>query len=115
MQSQGMYLPHQLTQRGIDALMAFDRIQTVEQRADHHGQATPGTMPGDGRNLVTQALAAAGRHQHQRVTADNQMRDDLRLRAAESTVAEDVMQDGRREIGSGRSHENSVARQRGRW
>ena len=44
-------------------------------------------------NLVAQRLAAAGRHQHQRVAATGNAVDDFSLRAAERRVAEDVAQD----------------------
>jgi hypothetical protein len=44
------------------------------------------------RNLVAQRLAAAGRHQHQRVAACHQGVDDGRLLAAERGVAEDAVE-----------------------
>ena len=54
------------------------------------------TTPTPGRtsagNLVAQRLAAAGRHEHQRVAAADDVIDDLLLLAAERVVAEDPAQ-----------------------
>ena len=65
----------------------FERTNLVvhqrNQRADHHGDTLPGPVAGDRWHLVTQALAAAGGHQHQRVAAGNHMVDDGLLVAAE--------------------------------
>ena len=73
-------------------------VHQRDQRRHHDGDAVAGALPGDGRNLVAQRFAAAGRHQHQRVTAADHVIDDRRLRAAELPVAEDLVQDG---LGSG--------------
>jgi hypothetical protein len=43
--------------------------------------------------LVAKRLAAAGRHQHQRVAAGHNMIDDLGLMAAELVEAEDGAED----------------------
>ena len=48
----------------------------------------------DGRYLVAQAFAAACRHQHQRITANDHMFDDGLLRATEGFVAKDILQNG---------------------
>ena len=53
----------------------------------------PGLLAHDGRNLVTQRLAAAGRHQDQRVAALNDVFHDGLLRPAKVAVAEDLLQD----------------------
>jgi hypothetical protein len=59
-----------------------------DQRRHHDGDA----RPAQGRDLVAQRLAATGRHQHQRVTAGDQVADDLRLLAAEAIEPEDAAQ-----------------------
>ena len=68
-------------------------VHQRDQRAHDDRHAALGAMARDGRHLETQALAAAGGHQHQRVTALHHVVDDLGLRAAKSAVAEDVVQD----------------------
>ena len=50
------------------------------------------------RDLVAQRLAAAGRHEHQRVAAADHVLDDLLLVAAERVVAEDPAQHLRRVV-----------------
>src|SRR5262249_32017173 len=45
-----------------------------------------------GRQLITQRLPAARRHQHDRVAAGGDVLDDLLLPAAEARVAEDAAQ-----------------------
>ena len=58
----------------------FERADLVvhqrDQRRHHDRHAVPGAVAGDRRHLVTQALAAAGGHQHQRVAAADHMLDD---------------------------------------
>ena len=72
-----------------------------DQRRHHHRAA----LAHQRRNLIAQRLAAAGRHQHQRVAAGCDMLDDLGLRAAKCGVAEDGAQE--RERGRGeRAHGN---------
>ena len=56
--------------------------------------AAPRAVPRNGGDLVAQALAAAGGHQHQRVAAGDHLVDDGGLRAAELLVAEDFVEDG---------------------
>ena len=48
------------------------------------------------RNLVAQRLAAAGRHQHERVAAGGDVFDDRLLLAAELRIAEDAAQQAER-------------------
>ena len=71
---------------------AAQRVDLVlhqrDQRRDHHADAGPDQR----RDLVAQRLAAAGRHQHQRVAAADDVLDDLGLLAAEGVVAEDPAQ-----------------------
>ena len=68
-------------------------VHQRDQRADDDGDAVPGAVAHDRRHLVAQALAAAGRHQHERVAAADDVLDDLFLRAAEGGVAEDLVED----------------------
>jgi hypothetical protein len=78
--------------RGADAELA-QRLDLVlhqrDQRRHHDAEARPHQR----RHLVAQRLAAAGRHQHQRVAAGNHLGHDLGLLAAEGGIAEDVVQD----------------------
>ncbi len=62
--------------------------QRDERRDDHAGALAH--QRGD---LVAQRLAAAGRHQHERVAAGDDVVDDLPLRAPERLVAEHPPQD----------------------
>ena len=59
-----------------------------DQRRDDHADAVAQQR----RDLVAQRLAAAGRHQHQRVAAAGDVFDDVGLLAAEGRVAEDGFQ-----------------------
>ena len=45
------------------------QIPAIARQRAGHGVAVAGTLPGDRGDLVAQRLAAAGRHQHQRVPA----------------------------------------------
>ena len=58
-----------------------------DQRRHHQRHA----VAQQGRDLVAQAFAAAGGHQHQRVAAVGDMLDDVALHAAERRVAESVL------------------------
>ena len=59
-----------------------------DQRRDDH----PGTVPDQRGDLVAQRLAAAGRHQRDRVPAAAQVLDDLLLLPAERAVPEHAVQ-----------------------
>ena len=85
---------------GLDAELD-QRVDLVLHQRDQRRDDDGAAGAEQGGNLVAQALAAAGRHQHQRVAATGHMVDDLGLRAAEGGVAEDVAQDGQR-AGCGR-------------
>ncbi len=92
--------PHARCQQGVD-LVLHER----DERRDDDAHA----RPDDGRNLVTQRLAAAGRHEHEGVAAGEQVLHDLALMGPELAKAEDTMQDAggrragdRREGGYGR-------------
>jgi len=66
-----------------------------DQRRDDDAR----TRPQQRRKLVAQRLAAAGRHQHQRVAACGDMRDDGCLLTAKGEVAVDALKQGKRGIG----------------
>ena len=81
--------------QGVDLV-----LHQRDQRRDDHTDAVA-DQRGD---LVAQRLAAAGRHQHERVTAAADVLDDLRLVAPEGVVTEDAVQDvGGRARGRGPS------------
>ena len=68
---------------GGDAELAQRRdliVHQRDQRRDHHR----GAGPAQRRHLVADALAAAGRHQHQRVAAGDDMAHHLLLLAAKA-------------------------------
>jgi hypothetical protein len=65
-------------------------VHQCNQRTHDHRHAMSGTVPGNRRHLVAEALAAAGGHQHQRIAAAAHVRDDLGLRAAKGAIAKDV-------------------------
>ena len=71
-----------------------------DQRRDDEADA----VAHERRDLIAQRLAAARRHQHERVAPGQRRRDDGLLLAAEARVAEHVAQDAARAV---------VARRRG--
>ncbi len=85
---------------GVDAGLA-QRVYLVlhqgDERRDHH--AKPG--PHQRWDLIAQRLAAAGRHQHQAVTAGKHMPHDRFLLAAERGIAEHLAQDAPRLVALG--------------
>src|SRR5690606_30634956 len=50
------------------------------------------TVTQQSRNLVTERLAAAGRHQHQRIAACGHMLDNGLLRTAKGGITENILQ-----------------------
>ena len=76
----------------------FERADLVvhqrDQRAHHHGHTLAGAVAHDGGDLVAQAFAPAGGHQHQGVAAAGDMLHHLGLQATENAVAEDFVEDG---------------------
>ena len=64
------------------------------------------------RNLVAQRLAAAGRHQHQRIPAIENGLDDLELSGAKRRVAVDAAQQRLGALGEIRVHERIIGRLR---
>lgn len=68
------------------------RVHLVLHQRDQRRHDDPDPVPYEGRDLVAQRLAAAGRHEYQRVAAGDHMIDDLLLLAAEGVVAEDAVQ-----------------------
>jgi hypothetical protein len=77
--------------RRVDAGLQQSRDLVAHQRDQrrHHDAAA---FAQQGRQLVTQRLAAAGRHQHQAVAAIGHVADDFLLRAAKSRQAEHGIQ-----------------------
>ena len=69
-------------------------VHQRDQRRDHHR----GAGPTQRRYLEADALAAAGRRQHQRVAAGDDMAHHLLLLAAKAWEAEHTAQHGRRII-----------------
>jgi hypothetical protein len=59
-----------------------------DQRGDHHAD----TGADERRDLVAERLAAAGRHQHQRVAAADDVLDDRALLPPERGIAEHAVQ-----------------------
>jgi len=74
-------------------------VHQRDQRAHHQRHAVAGAMARDRRHLVAQALAAAGGHQHQRITTRAHVLDDGLLRAAKGAVAEHLAQQLQRRAG----------------
>ena len=64
-------------------------VHQCDQRRNDNG----GAGQAERRDLVAQALAAAGGHQHQRVTAADNVTHHLFLQAAKSREAEDAAHD----------------------
>ena len=99
--------PHAERRQRVD-LVLHER----DQRRDDHADAAPHQR----RDLVAQRLAAAGRHEHERVAAGDDVLDDLLLAAAERVVAEDPLQHPRRGVhfgtGLGQGHFAILRRQR---
>jgi hypothetical protein len=77
---------------GLDAELG-QRVDLVLHQRDQRRDDDGAAGAEQGGNLVAEALAAAGRHQHQRIAAAGDVVDDFGLRAAEGGVAEDVAQD----------------------
>ena len=65
---------------------AGERVDLVLHEGDEWGHDDPGALPDQRGDLVAERLAAAGRHEHQRVAAAHDGVDDLGLLAAEGVV-----------------------------
>ena len=63
-------------------------VHLILHQRDERGDDHPGSAADQRGNLVAERLAAAGRHQHERVAAGDEVLDDLLLGAAEGVVAE---------------------------
>ena len=91
------HVPGSLVQRRVEEVGAYpelaQRLHLVLHERDQRRDDHPGARPDQRRNLVAQRLAAAGRHQHERVVAGDHMRDDRFLVAAERLVPENPVQD----------------------
>ena len=107
---------HAVAHEGVD-LVVHER----DERRHHHARA----LAQQRRDLVAEALAATGRHEHDGVAATRDLRDDLGLLAAEGVVAEDGVQRlggrveprrrGAGDAGRGWRGRRRGARRRGRW
>ena len=75
--------PHPRLPQGVD-LVLHQRDQRRDDDPD------PGTQ--QCRQLIAQRFAAAGRHQHDRIAAGDDMLDDLLLLTAEAGITEDAAQ-----------------------
>ena len=71
----------------------LERIHLILHQRDQRRHHDADTVAQQGRNLVAQRLAAAGRHQHQCIAARHNVLDDGLLRAAKRGVAECVAKD----------------------
>ena len=60
---------------------------------DHHGQALPRILSGNGGNLIAQTFAAPRGHEHQGILTRCDVLNDVLLGAAERLVAKDFTQD----------------------
>ncbi len=72
------------------------RVHLVLHQCDQRGHHDARAGPDQGRDLVAQRLSAAGRHEHDGVTAGDHVLDDRLLLAAEGVVPEDPVQGGER-------------------
>ncbi len=72
-----------------------------DQRRNHHAH----TLAQQRGHLIAQRLAAARGHEHQRIAAIGEVRDDVGLRTAKGGVAEDVVENLERASG-GNGHED---------
>jgi hypothetical protein len=68
------------------------RVDLVLHQRDQRRDHDPDAVADQRRDLVAQRLAAAGRHQHQRVATADDVADDLLLATPERVVAEDPAQ-----------------------
>ena len=68
-------------------------VHERNQRRDNHRHTMACVLPGNRGDLVAQRLTAAGGHQHQSVTAFQDMVDDGGLRATKFGVAKNAAQD----------------------
>jgi hypothetical protein len=75
--------------RDAELLQRRDLVLHQRDQRRHHHRAA---LAQQRRDLVAQRLAAAGRHQHQRVAARHDGVDDGRLLAAKRGVAEDAIE-----------------------
>ncbi len=82
---------------GLDTDLVHGADLVVHQRdegRDDDGGAVALLLAHDGRDLVAQAFAAAGGHQHQRIAAANHMVNNGLLRAAKMRIAKGILQNG---------------------
>jgi len=80
------------------------RVHLVFHQRDQRRNHDAATFAHQGRELVAQRFAAAGRHQHQGVLSLKQRVYDLLLHGAEIAEAEDLAQGPQRRVGRRRAH-----------
>ena len=73
-------------------------VHQRNQRRDHDAHPTPGAMPRNRRDLITQRFATARGHQHQRITTAEHLINSFCLPAPKLGVAKHIVQDLRRGI-----------------
>jgi hypothetical protein len=91
-------------QRGIQIRRAHAELSECtdlivhqrDQRADHQRDALAVAVARDRGNLIAETLAAARRHQHQRVATARDVLDDFALRATKSGITEDLAENVQR-------------------
>ena len=71
----------------------LERRHLIAHQGDQRRDDQADAGPDDGRDLVTQALAAAGRQDGHGRTAGQHFADDIALQAAEILMAEDIAKD----------------------
>ncbi|MPM64261.1 hypothetical protein SDC9_111147 [bioreactor metagenome] len=71
-------------------------VHERDQRRDHDRHAMAELLARDGRHLIAQRFAATRGHEHQRIAAVDDMRDDGLLGATELLVAKNGLQNGLR-------------------
>ena len=83
--------------------VGHQRVDLIVHEGDERAHDQAGAGPNQRGDLVDQALAAAGRHEHDRIAARDDLVDRFGLVAAERLVAEDGVQRlGRRAEARGR-------------
>ncbi len=102
----GARVERRIEERGAHAEL-LERGDLVVHQRDQRRDDHRAPVAQQRRHLVAEALAGAGRHQHQRVAAGRDVRDDRLLRVAEARVPEHAgerLAGARREVGRGARH-----------
>ena len=85
-----------------------ERLDLVAHERDQRRHHDRDTGPAQRRNLIAQRLAEAGRHQHQRIAAGDDVVDNLGLEAPERIEPENRAQDVERWAGHGSVYTTSA-------